>query len=186
VFIDPEDPADRNLLRELDLLRQLMPQDALLTRAVLYPKDTACNKHIGRSLSPSGCVAARALLCAHDASLFWPMLFNLRTFFEVRDQQAPERRALPFTEGDAQSLFAPLAETVPGFDPNRFAACLSDPATDQRIAEHASRASDLGVGVTPAWRVNGVTPTIPALVPAYTLQTFIEAQPARIPSLTSP
>jgi hypothetical protein len=177
-FIDVEDASDRNFLRELDLLRMSMPTDALLIQVGVYPKEKACNAHISRTLSPSACLSAAALLCAQDIQLGWPMLGKLRAFFDARDQQPVDQRVF-LSESDVQGMLSQIATQTPSDQLAAFPDCVTSASTLKRVSDIAARASDLGVGSTPAWRINGIRPSIPALSAAHKLQAFIQQQPPR-------
>ncbi|MCA9544418.1 MAG: thioredoxin domain-containing protein [Myxococcales bacterium] len=103
-----------------------------------WPMDDACNPHIKGKFHEDACNAAYAAECARQQGRFW----------EMHDTLFDNRRRLkrPDLQGYAQTL---------GLDPERFGACLDDPATKTAIQADIAAGRAAGVGGTPMWFING-------------------------------
>ncbi|HTW73465.1 MAG TPA: thioredoxin domain-containing protein [Steroidobacteraceae bacterium] len=89
-------------------------------------------------LHPDAMVAAEAGICADQQGKFWPM----------HDAMYANQSALSL-----EGLLNTAKEL--GLDPKRLAACMSEPATRQRIQTDMDAAQDLGIGGTPYFFVDG-------------------------------
>jgi protein-disulfide isomerase len=99
------------------------------------------------AVHPDAMTAAKAGVCADGQGKFW----------EMHDAMYADQRALAL-----DALKATAARL--GLDEKRFADCLSDPETAQRIGNDMKAADELGIAATPAFFINGrpVTGSVPA------------------------
>lgn len=103
-----------------------------------WPMDDACNPHIKGKFHVDACRAAYAAECARQQGKFWAMH---DTLFENR-----RKLKRPDLVGYAAKL---------GLDPERFGACMDDPATKATIQADIAAGRKIGVGGTPMWFING-------------------------------
>jgi protein-disulfide isomerase len=102
------------------------------------PMDQACNPNIKRAFHEDACRAAYAAECARKLGKFWEMH---DTMFE-NNKRLAEKDLLGYAAKQ-------------GLDPDAFAACMKDPATDTAIKQDIAEGRANGVDGTPTWFVNG-------------------------------
>lgn len=104
----------------------------------LYPDQI---RFVYRDLVIYGPVSFQAALsaeCANDQGAFWPYHDRL---FEQQDNLTPK-------------FFFAMAEEL-NLDMQRFARCVSDPATEDEVKADTSAGHDLGIRGTPTFYING-------------------------------
>jgi protein-disulfide isomerase/uncharacterized membrane protein len=134
-YSDYECPFCAKEHEETRIIRETRPDVTIVRRQ--FPLDAACNPALTKSLHPDACELARAGICAQEQGRFAAMDDAL-----FRNQRA---RLPP----------AQVAEQV-GLDLERFRACMTSPATRQRLQEDIAAAVRDGVRATPTYVVNGV------------------------------
>jgi protein-disulfide isomerase len=127
----------RLLFTQLHHYMEAHPGDLRVT-FVNYPLNSDCNPAMAKPYHAAGCTLAAASECAHAQGKWEAMVPHL---FE---------RASAL---DSSGLLA-LAASV-GLDGDAFHACMSDPATVERVTADAELGISVGVDGTPTFLVNG-------------------------------
>lgn len=136
-YSDFECPFCRILAKSL---KQVQAEHPTLLRYYFKhsPMDDACNPNIRRKFHEDACRAAYAAECARSQGKFW----------EMHDVMFDNNKRLG--EADLVGYASDL-----GLDPERFKACLHDPATDTAIKRDIAEGKAKGVDGTPTWFING-------------------------------
>ncbi len=156
LYDDFQCPFCRRLVSPMEQLLELYPRDVRIGFRH-FPMHSDCNGAVSRDMHPDACRAARSAECARQQGLFWPYYREL--FHNARDLSA-----------DALTSYAHEV----GLDVEALTACMSSPATLDKVEADARTGGALHVTGTPTFFVNGRR--FSGALPIQMLKAIVEAE----------